>query len=200
MFSFAALVIHTWVQCWHEVSVLMYVIIVFSVHHTEMWTSMKPHPTLTFRRCMDITKRHRTKSAFETVEACFSQTFLLRIGYFFSRLPFVRSSSCSVATITFVPFLWRVLKCLSGPQYIAKKLLDINERGTYVDPSTLRSDKPAEKAKLLAQEEELFQIARLINCGWFASGEGNDYVVAEWCLLISFSRVFGLLLVYLRSG
>lgn len=59
--------------------------------------------------------------------------------------------------------------------YIAKKLLDINERGTYVDPSTLRSDKPAEKAKLLAQEEELFQIARLINCGWFASVVFSDY-------------------------
>lgn len=31
-------------------------------------------------------------------------------------------------------------------------------------------DDPAAKAKILAQEEELFQIARLINCGWFGMG------------------------------
>lgn len=59
--------------------------------------------------------------------------------------------------------------------YIARKLLAINERGTYVDPSTLRTDIPAQKNKLLAQEEELFQIARLINCGWFASVVFSDY-------------------------
>ncbi|KAG5647805.1 hypothetical protein DXG03_007727 [Asterophora parasitica] len=60
--------------------------------------------------------------------------------------------------------------------YIAKKLLDINERGTYVDPSTLKADVPAQKTQLLAQEEELFQIARLINCGWFASVVFSDYL------------------------
>ncbi|KAJ6591567.1 linoleate diol synthase [Mycena vulgaris] len=49
--------------------------------------------------------------------------------------------------------------------YIAQKLFEINERGTYKDPNTLSGE------KLLAQDEELFQTARLVNCGWF----GSDY-------------------------
>ncbi|KDR80737.1 hypothetical protein GALMADRAFT_1103751 [Galerina marginata CBS 339.88] len=59
--------------------------------------------------------------------------------------------------------------------YIAAKLLDVNERGTYVDPSTVSSDDPEAKAKLLAQEEEIFQIARLVNCGWFGMVVFSDY-------------------------
>lgn len=61
-------------------------------------------------------------------------------------------------------------------QYIAKKLFEINERGTYENPAKLKSDDPESKAKLLAQEEEIFQIARLINAGWFASGEPGRLV------------------------
>ncbi|KAF8892276.1 heme peroxidase [Infundibulicybe gibba] len=59
--------------------------------------------------------------------------------------------------------------------YIARKLLEVNERGTYVDPDTVSPDVPTAKAKLLAQEEELFQIARMVNCGWFASVVFSDY-------------------------
>ncbi len=55
-------------------------------------------------------------------------------------------------------------------QYIAAKLLEINERGKYVDPETLSPDEPTQNVKLLAQEEEIFQTARLINCGWFGMG------------------------------
>jgi hypothetical protein len=61
-------------------------------------------------------------------------------------------------------------------QYIAAKLLGINERGIYVDPATLLGDDPASKAKLLTQEEELFQTARLINCGWFAMGTTSTFL------------------------
>ncbi|KAJ7131370.1 linoleate diol synthase [Mycena epipterygia] len=53
--------------------------------------------------------------------------------------------------------------------YIAKKIFEINERGTYQDPKTLSGD------KLLAQDEELFQTARLVNCGWFGSVVFSDY-------------------------
>lgn len=56
-------------------------------------------------------------------------------------------------------------------QYIVKKLFEINEKGTFVDPTTLGSSSP----QLLAQEEELFQTARLINCGWFGSVVFSDY-------------------------
>ncbi|THH32027.1 hypothetical protein EUX98_g2160 [Antrodiella citrinella] len=62
--------------------------------------------------------------------------------------------------------------------YIARKLLEINERGTYVDPDTLTSDNPNRGAILLAQEEDLFQTTRLINCTWFASAVFSDYFSA----------------------
>ncbi|KAJ7155422.1 linoleate diol synthase [Mycena crocata] len=53
--------------------------------------------------------------------------------------------------------------------YIAKKIFEINERGTYQDPKTLSG------AQLLAQDEELFQTAKLVNCGWFGSVVFSDY-------------------------
>ncbi|KAF9038426.1 linoleate diol synthase [Panaeolus papilionaceus] len=59
--------------------------------------------------------------------------------------------------------------------YIAEKLLEINERGTYVDPASLTADDPATKKKLLDQEEDIFQTARLINCGWFGMVVFSDY-------------------------
>ncbi|KIK94193.1 hypothetical protein PAXRUDRAFT_143426 [Paxillus rubicundulus Ve08.2h10] len=58
--------------------------------------------------------------------------------------------------------------------YIARRLLEINERGTWVDPSTL----PPNSAKLQKQEEEIFQITRLCNCAWFATVIFSDYFSA----------------------
>lgn len=63
-------------------------------------------------------------------------------------------------------------------QYIAKKLLEINERRTYVDPDSIPTSDPQRANKLLAQEEDLFQTARLINCTWFASAVFSDYFSA----------------------
>ncbi|KAI0766618.1 linoleate diol synthase [Trametes elegans] len=62
--------------------------------------------------------------------------------------------------------------------YIAHKLLELNERQTYVDPDSIAADDPARAAKLAAQEEDLFQTARLINCAWFASAVFSDYFSA----------------------
>ncbi|KAG9313033.1 heme peroxidase [Chiua virens] len=58
--------------------------------------------------------------------------------------------------------------------YIARRLLEINERGTWVDPSTLSPN----SSKLLKQEEEIFQVARLCNCAWFAAVVFSDYFSA----------------------
>jgi hypothetical protein len=58
-------------------------------------------------------------------------------------------------------------------QYIAAKLLEINERGTWVDPKTLSPDDSKAKAKLIQQDEEIFQIARLCNIGWFGTGQSR---------------------------
>lgn len=81
--------------------------------------------------------------------------------------------------------------------------MEINERGTYNNPASYKTDVPAEKAKLLAQEEELFQIARLINCGWFASGQlarllKNTH--ANILTLVVFSDYFSSILGLVRDG
>ena len=56
-------------------------------------------------------------------------------------------------------------------QYIASKLLQINENKSYIDDiqSLSLSDKQA-------QDDELFDRSRLINCGWFMQGILRDYV------------------------
>ena len=59
-------------------------------------------------------------------------------------------------------------------QYIARRLLELNERQTYVNPAALRANDP----KLLEQEENIFQTARLINCAWFAGIVMSDYFAA----------------------
>ncbi|KAF7300861.1 Heme peroxidase [Mycena kentingensis (nom. inval.)] len=56
--------------------------------------------------------------------------------------------------------------------YIAENLLRINERGKWRDPASL------DEAARLAQDEEIFQISRLVNCGHFMSFIVNDYVAA----------------------
>jgi hypothetical protein len=60
-------------------------------------------------------------------------------------------------------------------QYIAKKIYEINERGNYEDPATLSSTDPAKNKKLLEQDEEIFQTARLCNIAWFGSIVFSDY-------------------------
>jgi hypothetical protein len=50
-------------------------------------------------------------------------------------------------------------------------LLEINERGTWKDPS----QNSLNHAQLHKQDEEIFQIARLCNCAWFAAVVFSDY-------------------------
>ena len=82
-------------------------------------------------------------------------------------------------------------------KYIAAKLLEINERGTFVDPP------PKDKEKLLKQEEELFQTARLINCGWFGTGIYLTYSLPNLLMtifLVVFSDYFSTILGLVRDG
>ncbi|KAJ3491856.1 hypothetical protein NLI96_g423 [Meripilus lineatus] len=62
--------------------------------------------------------------------------------------------------------------------YIAQKLLELNERGTYNDPDSIPLEDPDRSSKLVEQEEDIFQTARLINSGWFASIVFSDYLSA----------------------
>ncbi|KAG0693724.1 heme peroxidase [Suillus ampliporus] len=56
--------------------------------------------------------------------------------------------------------------------YIARRLLEINERGTWKDPAQHNLS----QVQLAKQDEEIFQIARLCNCGWFTSIVLSDYL------------------------
>ncbi|KAJ8594598.1 putative linoleate diol synthase [Rhizopogon salebrosus TDB-379] len=55
--------------------------------------------------------------------------------------------------------------------YIARRLLEINERGTWKDPAHHQLS----QAQLEKQDEEIFQIARLCNSAWFAAIVFSDY-------------------------
>ncbi|KAG9027103.1 hypothetical protein FRB95_008123 [Tulasnella sp. JGI-2019a] len=54
--------------------------------------------------------------------------------------------------------------------FIAKRLLEINERGLWSNPP-LKDD-----AQKQLQDEDIFQTARLVNCGWFMSMIFGDYL------------------------
>jgi hypothetical protein len=71
-------------------------------------------------------------------------------------------------------------------QYIAAKLLEINERGNWVDPKTLSLDDPKAKAKLIQQDEEIFQTARHCNIGWFGTGKSRPDSLSIVAFSISF--------------
>jgi linoleate 10R-lipoxygenase len=60
-------------------------------------------------------------------------------------------------------------------QYIAQKLLEINERGTYKKPEDVPVNEPNRAKQLAQQEEDIFRTARLIKCSWFGSAIFSDY-------------------------
>ncbi|KAI0291817.1 linoleate diol synthase [Russula brevipes] len=59
--------------------------------------------------------------------------------------------------------------------YIANKLLEINERTTYQNPDDIPSNDTERQKKIAIQDEDIFQTARLINCSWFGSAIFTDY-------------------------
>lgn len=56
--------------------------------------------------------------------------------------------------------------------YIAERLLEINERGGWQNPP------PSDPAKKASQEDELFNTARAVNCGWFMNTIFGDYLAS----------------------
>jgi hypothetical protein len=74
-------------------------------------------------------------------------------------------------------FLWSIP--LSILQYIAQMLLRINERGTWSDPP------PTDATALAKQDEEIFQIVRLVKCVIRAilSCIPNQLILTTYCLV-----------------
>ena len=104
--------------------------------------------------------------------------YFLRTDCFCSLPPSASSWFCSTAITTYAPLcsyctLSGLIHTLS--QYIAQKLLEINERGTWRDPSTIPADFPDRANFIIQQDNEIFQTARSINCGWFGFVVFSDY-------------------------
>jgi linoleate 10R-lipoxygenase len=59
--------------------------------------------------------------------------------------------------------------------YIANKLLEINERQTYTKPESIPLNDPYRAKTIADQDEDIFQTARLINCAWFGAAIFADY-------------------------
>ena len=57
-------------------------------------------------------------------------------------------------------------------QYIAEKILNINERGNYATPHSLTDTDRS------LQDDEVFERARLVNCGFFLQIILRDYIGA----------------------
>ncbi|KZS90725.1 linoleate diol synthase [Sistotremastrum niveocremeum HHB9708] len=77
--------------------------------------------------------------------------------------------------ILFLPPASAVLLILfnRNHNFIADKLLELNEKGTYNANIAKLTDKQKE-----AQDDSIFNVARLINCGWFGSIVFSDYLSA----------------------
>lgn len=56
--------------------------------------------------------------------------------------------------------------------YISEKLLEINEKNRFVNPP------PTEQKAMMAQDDEIFNVARLINCAHFAGIVFSDYLAS----------------------
>ena len=81
-------------------------------------------------------------------------------------------------------YIASVMLCSWTESYYSEKILQINERGTWVDPSKKGDwDKLTLEAKP-KQDDEIFNMASLIKWGHFASAVFSDYVAATLGLVI----------------
>ncbi|KAK0205176.1 linoleate diol synthase [Desarmillaria ectypa] len=112
-----------------------------------------------WRLCMGITKQPNAKFESMTVMGNCTTTYLPKTGLCY-----------------FHPLLvlyW----CYSVGITITSPKIEVNESGAYLEPSLLSA------AAALKQDEELFQTARLVNCGWF-----GDSLVREGSSLNPFGE------------
>jgi len=71
-----------------------------------------------------------------------------------------------------------VLQRICTELHCSEKILQINERQTWIDPSNTVKWEALTPAQKLKQDDDIFNMARLINCGHFAAAVFSDYVAA----------------------
>ena len=137
-------------------------------------TLTRPLHIVTCLLSMAITRRSRRKYVLTMVSGTYTRMHLAKIAssFFLLRCAVSLFYSTGITTYVYCHFacFFNMLDpdhTFSSCKYIAKRLFEINERGTYQDPSTLTPDKHT------CQDEEIFQTARLVNCGWFGFGESR---------------------------
>ena len=186
MFAFAALVIHTYVRVSRCVqSTQTPSLLGYSARRTPTPKSTKRLLISTWRLSTEPTKKPKTKFAQGTdAEPCTLIRLLRTDSCCFLRRSVCSSSSltetttCGCFTLSTSPCQALTTFTRLTSQYIANKLLELNERGHYVDPATISPSEPTGSKTRLDQDEELFQTARLINCTWFGSCVFSDYFSA----------------------
>lgn len=177
MFSFAALVIHSVFRSDHtpgrqHINMTSGYVDLAPLYGNDQETQDKVSSTLT---SSIQTLCHLFRSGTRTAAVCFTQMYSQKIVSFSFLPQFVSSWSCSAEITTYVPHILTIINSTHLIQYIARRLLEINERGTWKDPSHHRH---LSHAQLIKQDEEIFQIARLCNCAWFAAVVFSDYFSA----------------------
>src|SRR5260370_28816298 len=79
---------------------------------------------------------------------------------------------------------------LSFTPTLRDKLLEINERQRWVNPSNHEAWNRLNQEQKTLQDDQIFNTGRLINCGHFASAVFGDYL-SSWvssCLLAIFAN------------
>ncbi|KAG6861378.1 hypothetical protein C0995_000784 [Termitomyces sp. Mi166 len=127
-----------------------------------------PDPGLVFDT---ILKRHKIRSLYSR-EFKLDQAAQDKVRDKASGRGLLFRDTFSDERFSFLPPATSVLLVLfsRNHNYIAKKILKINERRRWYEPP------PNDPVKFALQDEEIFQTARLINCGHFLSAIMGDYV------------------------
>ena len=125
-----------------------------------------------------MTRKLLTVFAIKKVEGCSGTTSSRKIAFsscLRSPVPFWFSSAGTTITSRRSRF---VLQWIWTESHYSEKILQINERQTWVDPSDKKKWDGHTQEEKLKQDDEIFNMARLINCGHFASAVFSDYVAA----------------------
>jgi hypothetical protein len=134
--------------------------------------------TSTCLLCMGTTKQSKTRCGTRQEGESSITTCSSRIGCASSLPLLVHFSFSFAATTTTLRASYLPLhssRVLFTPTF-RDKLLEINERHLWVDPSHEEEWSQRSEQEQMQQDDQIFNTARLINCGHFASAVFGDYL------------------------
>lgn len=132
--------------------------------------------TLTCLLCTGTTKRSKTWYGTRQEEESCIMMYLRRTGCSSFLLSPVLSSCSTAASTTTLRASYYTQTYSYLHATLRDKLLEINERQRWVDPSNDRAWEKHSEEQKMKQDDQIFNTARLINCGHFASAVFGDYL------------------------